>query len=136
MPGSRCGRAGSEDGQRALAALGLDARGLEHFEAKVRPLLVEHCLECHGDPALQVLRDGEAVSLFVDEERYGLSEHATVACAQCHTEVSPSHERACDTITSPVDCSTCHAEVVQKYLVLPVNRTGGSAPSGDCKRSG
>ena len=38
-----------------------------------------------------------------------------VACAQCHSQVTPSHERACDTITSPVDCSTCHAETVGKY---------------------
>ena len=27
----------------------IDARGLEHFESRIRPILVEHCLECHGD---------------------------------------------------------------------------------------
>jgi cytochrome b subunit of formate dehydrogenase len=87
------------------------------------------CLECHGDPTLQVLRDGVAVSLFVDEERYGLSEHGTVACAQCHTEVTPNHpERSCATIISPVDCSICHAQQVQEH---DLSRHGELAASGD-----
>jgi len=74
-----------------------------------------NCLRCHSDPRLAVARDGEAVSLFVDESAYNIGSHAGTACAQCHTQVSPSHERACDTITQAVDCSICHAEVVQKY---------------------
>ena len=35
----------------------IDARGLEHFESKVRPILVEHCLECHGEDP-DVLKGG------------------------------------------------------------------------------
>ena len=27
----------------------IDERGLEHFESRIRPILVEHCLQCHGD---------------------------------------------------------------------------------------
>jgi cytochrome b subunit of formate dehydrogenase len=74
-----------------------------------------NCMRCHADPTLEMVRDGEVVSLFVDETAYDIGSHAGTACAQCHTQVTPSHERACDTITRPVDCSTCHAEVVQKY---------------------
>jgi predicted CXXCH cytochrome family protein len=74
------------------------------------------CLKCHSDPALTMERDGTAVSIYVDEEALALSEHGDKACAQCHTEVTPGHpERSCATITSPVDCSICHAEQVNRH---------------------
>jgi cytochrome b subunit of formate dehydrogenase len=73
------------------------------------------CLTCHGDQSLTMGRDGQPVSLFVDHERYGRSAHAEVACAQCHTEVDPSHDRACETVRSRVDCSICHAEQVDRH---------------------
>jgi predicted CXXCH cytochrome family protein len=73
------------------------------------------CLSCHADQSLTMQRDGQVVSLFVDETIYNLRDHASVACAQCHTEVSPSKTRSCETITSKVDCSICHAEPVQDY---------------------
>jgi cytochrome b subunit of formate dehydrogenase len=74
-----------------------------------------NCLRCHSDPELAMERHGVTVSLDVDETAYNISSHAGVACAQCHVEVTPSRERACETIVSPVDCSTCHAAVVQNY---------------------
>ena len=74
------------------------------------------CLTCHGDPSFGVERDGKTVSLYVDHQRYGGSAHAEVACAQCHTGVTPSRARACETVKSPnVDCSICHADQVQRY---------------------
>ncbi len=89
----------------------------------------QSCFECHADPSLQVERNGEMVSLWVDEKLYGLSSHSRTACAQCHTEVNPNHsERACATITSPVDCSICHAEQVQEQVF---SRHGELAAEGD-----
>ena len=38
-----------------------------------------------------------------------------IRCIQCHTGATPNHERPCDTIPSRVDCSICHAEVVDIY---------------------
>ncbi len=73
------------------------------------------CLRCHGDPQLTMQRDGETISLFVDQDKYAASAHAEKACAQCHTEVTASHARPCETIKSKVDCSICHAEPVQQY---------------------
>ncbi len=73
------------------------------------------CLTCHGQQDLAVARDGETVSLFVDEHVFNDSAHTETACAQCHTGVSVSHERACETIEEPVDCSICHAEQVTDY---------------------
>lgn len=73
------------------------------------------CLACHGRKDLAVERDGKTKSLYVDLEKYSLSTHAKVACAQCHTEVSPSHDRPCETVRSRVDCSICHASQVEQY---------------------
>ncbi len=73
------------------------------------------CLRCHGQENLNKQVGGQTVSLFVDAERIAGSTHGKVACAQCHSEITPSHERACDTITRKVDCSVCHAEPASQY---------------------
>jgi len=73
------------------------------------------CLTCHSKPDLAMERDGKQVSLYVDEAAYSTSKHAGVGCAQCHSDVSPSHERPCETVTRKVDCSVCHAEVAGTY---------------------
>ncbi len=73
------------------------------------------CLTCHGQPDLAMTRDGQSVSLFIDERTFMGSAHAGTACAQCHTDVTVAMERACATIGSPVDCSICHAEQVTEY---------------------
>ena len=51
------GAADDETPIRETIQNAIDARGLEHFESKVRPLLVEHCLECHGEDP-EVLKGG------------------------------------------------------------------------------
>jgi len=87
------------------------------------------CLECHTKPDIQMIRNGETVSLLIDEEAYGYSMHAQIACAQCHTEVTPNHqERACATIKTPVDCAICHAQAVQEH---ETSRHGRLAAAGD-----
>ncbi len=73
------------------------------------------CLTCHGKKDLFTERDGKRVSLYVDEEAYVASTHNGVACAQCHSEVQPSHSRPCETITSKVDCSVCHEAQADQY---------------------
>jgi cytochrome b subunit of formate dehydrogenase len=75
----------------------------------------EDCLSCHGRTDLTMERDGEIVSLFVDQNNFNLSAHAGTACSQCHSEARPSDTRACETIVSGVDCSVCHAEQVEDY---------------------
>jgi hypothetical protein len=61
------------------------------------------CLTCHSQQDLTMTRDGEAISLFVDEEAHEGSMHADTACAQCHTDVTVAQERACSTVQSAVD---------------------------------
>jgi cytochrome b subunit of formate dehydrogenase len=87
------------------------------------------CLECHNNLELTMVRDGVEVSLHVDPDTYARSAHAQTACAQCHTDVTPEHpERPCATISSPVDCSICHAAEVQDH---ELSRHGQLAAADD-----
>jgi cytochrome b subunit of formate dehydrogenase len=73
------------------------------------------CLSCHADANLTIERDGETVSLFVDETAFSHSMHAGTACAQCHTDVTASRTRPCETIQEQVDCSICHEAQVTEF---------------------
>jgi hypothetical protein len=71
------------------------------------------CLRCHERGAIRASDDGR--SLTVHTADLTASRHAKIACNQCHSEVSPSRVRACETITKKVDCAACHAEVGTQY---------------------
>ncbi len=86
------------------------------------------CFRCHSNRDLYMVRNGERISLYVDEAAWNASRHSGVACAQCHTEVNSAAKRPCSTIRSPVDCSICHAEVVRQY---EESAHGRLAASGD-----
>ncbi len=73
------------------------------------------CLRCHDNKDLTMTRNGKKVSIYVDPDVYAVSMHAKTACAQCHTDVSPSHERPCETVKAKVDCSICHEDKVAAY---------------------
>ncbi len=71
------------------------------------------CLTCHERPSIKSTKDGR--SLYVDPTTVSTSMHAAKACSQCHSGVSPSKVRPCETLTQKVDCAACHAAVVQQY---------------------
>jgi predicted CXXCH cytochrome family protein len=71
------------------------------------------CLECHGREDIKSSADGG--SLFVNPEVLKNSIHAKTACAQCHSEVSPSNARACATIKNKVNCGVCHNKEVEIF---------------------
>ena len=73
------------------------------------------CLSCHETPDLKAAKDGR--SLFVDAGELSGSRHAKTACSQCHSGVNPSSRRPCEALTANVDCSVCHAQVVDQYQV-------------------
>ncbi|NJN63666.1 MAG: hypothetical protein HC882_01495 [Acidobacteria bacterium] len=73
------------------------------------------CLACHANRELATTKAGRQVSLFVDEQIYHQTAHASVACAQCHTDVTVSLHRPCETVRSQVDCSICHAVEVEQF---------------------
>src|SRR5208337_2012955 len=70
------------------------------------------CMRCHANASLKSA-NGRSMLVRVDE--VAGSRHVKVACSQCHSEVNASHVRPCETITHPVDCTACHAEVGQQY---------------------
>jgi hypothetical protein len=91
------------------------------------------CLRCHNLPDVKSSKDGH--SLRIDASVVRSSQHAKVACSQCHSEVNVSHTRPCETITKKVECSACHAEVAQQFTASThgklVAKGDGNAPN--CK---
>ena len=71
------------------------------------------CRRCHDRTDIKSSKDGR--SLYVDASELSHSMHVKQACSQCHTGVSTSSLRACETITQKVNCTSCHAEVGQQY---------------------
>ncbi len=91
-----------------------------HQPHKVRKVFYDQgmadrdCMRCHDDPDLKSSKDGR--SLQVHGADLVGSRHVTTACSQCHTGVTASRERPCETIVQKVDCSSCHVEIGQQYL--------------------
>lgn len=73
----------------------------------------QDCLNCHSRENIKDSEDHH--SLFVDYSVIKNSRHTNISCSQCHTQVSPSHVRPCDSITQKVDCASCHAAVGEEY---------------------
>jgi len=76
---------------------------------------VLNCLVCHAD----VEKLGGRKDLLVDADTFYDSSHGqgNITCGQCHTEIEPKRDRACETIRSKVDCSICHEEQVAEYRI-------------------
>lgn len=73
-----------------------------------------NCLECHEDKNIHKTENGEKISLYVDIKDITSSVHRKTPCVKCHTDVTPSLERPCETAQS-VDCSSCHEEESIQY---------------------
>jgi cytochrome b subunit of formate dehydrogenase len=71
------------------------------------------CLRCHERRDIRASRDGR--SLYVDSATLAGSMHVKQACSQCHTGVTPSRIRPCETLTQKVNCASCHAEIGTQY---------------------
>ena len=88
------------------------------YQARVRN---QACTDCHASDAFKTKtmeRDGKAVSLYVDVDRYYAGSHgkAGKACSECHSGVTRVPKvRACETIQTKVDCAACHADQVSQH---------------------
>jgi len=71
------------------------------------------CMRCHSRADLRATNDGRPLQ--VHQDSVLASRHGRVACSQCHSGVSPSRVRPCETITARVDCSACHAAADSLY---------------------
>jgi uncharacterized protein with PIN domain len=89
-----------------------------HQPHKVRKVFYDQgmadrdCLECHEKENLKA-KDGR--SIFTNTDELTQSAHKKTACSQCHSGVTPSKLRPCETITQMVDCGACHTEVMSAY---------------------
>ncbi|MFH1320142.1 MAG: cytochrome c3 family protein [Bacteroidota bacterium] len=73
------------------------------------------CLKCHEKDDVHKLFNDERVSLKVDKSDLSNSVHKNIPCVKCHSDVSTSLKRPCETARK-VDCSNCHAEVSNLYF--------------------
>jgi hypothetical protein len=90
------------------------------------------CMRCHANASLKSA-DGRPMLVRVSE--VAGSRHLKVACSQCHSEVNASRVRPCETITHPVDCTSCHAEIGQQYQLSTHGQmhAKGDANAPSCK---
>ena len=73
------------------------------------------CLKCHIKESAHKVVGGKKFSLHVKVQELQDSAHKNIPCVKCHTDVSPTHKRPCDT-AQYVNCSSCHAEVGREYV--------------------
>lgn len=76
-------------------------------EVRREPLVIgmadRDCIKCH-----------EAGAPFVHQTEILDSAHNKIPCVKCHSDVSPEHERPCDT-AGMVNCTSCHAKQGEDY---------------------
>ena len=94
----------------------------KYRSARLRPReeRSQNCLGCHGNADLTTTRNGETISLYVDQGKRSHGVHGQLPCASCHVEVMLPEaaqfvERPCEPVKSKVDCAACHAETVAEY---------------------
>lgn len=73
------------------------------------------CLKCHAGNAAYRTVDGKKVVMKFSQEDLENSVHRNIACTKCHTDVTNSAHRPCET-AKHVDCSNCHVEVSDQYI--------------------
>jgi cytochrome b subunit of formate dehydrogenase len=72
------------------------------------------CLTCHEDNSLSTERNGKEISLHVSPDSFAVSKHGSMDCISCHVGFDPDELPHKEKIT-PVDCSTCHSEVLKSF---------------------
>ncbi len=73
------------------------------------------CVKCHEKDDVHKEVNGKTVSLKVNKSDLATSVHKSISCTKCHTDVTISLQRPCET-AKKVDCSNCHIEASNLYL--------------------
>jgi predicted CXXCH cytochrome family protein len=113
---------------RALAAKGpcIECHGSHYIKAvaigKVGVKENTYCLTCHKNKINMSMKNGEALSVYVDEAALAGSAHAKLQCTQCHSEFSKTQHpvrsfgsRRAYSIAAAELCLTCHKEAAKLY---------------------
>jgi predicted CXXCH cytochrome family protein len=108
----------------AAAALAAGARAAGGDQA---------CLACHGDRGLEMRRDGQRRSLFVDAAALARSVHGDLACTDCHDGVNAA-ARPHHGPVGAVDCRGCHDGLAKSHAFHPDFAAAGAATAEtDCE---
>ncbi len=82
------------------------------------------CLFCHGKPGMtRTLPSGEPLSLTIDSNHFGSSAHKSVACVECHTNISTfphpdlqAQSQRQFSMEMYTICQKCHVDQYNKTL--------------------
>jgi len=81
-----------------------------------------YCLICHRNKINMSMKNGEPLSVFIDEAAVANSAHAKLQCTQCHSEFSKTQHpvrsfgsRRAYSIAAAELCLTCHKEAAKLY---------------------
>lgn len=107
----------------------------------------DYCLKCHGKKGLKMrFKNGELISLYVDEKEFLKSAHGKKPCTFCHEEFSKGrhprklYESKRDFVKelSPKACARCHADECRRYERCvhgaSVKKKGIAPLCSDCHR--
>lgn len=97
-----------------LACAGIVLAAEEPAAAEAKPYPSSGCLECHSDNTLSFERDGQKVSLFVDEKAVASSVHNTLECVDCHEKFDGDATPHRSPMVR-VDCTACHDDLGKKH---------------------
>jgi predicted CXXCH cytochrome family protein len=82
----------------------------------------QYCLSCHKGKLTKTMKNGESLSLFVEEPLLRSSVHAKLQCADCHAGFSKSQHpvrsytsRREYTIVTSDRCKKCHSDASKQY---------------------
>ncbi len=109
----------------ALVVGGLLAPGL-HAQTR------DDCLMCHSDRELTGTKDGQEISVFVDDGVLSKSVHGELQCIACHSDLEGSDFPHSEDV-QPVRCVACHEDVADELARGPhgkwVNKPGRESES-------
>lgn len=114
----------------ALSAKGtcVECHGSHYIKAKAVPKTAikenQYCMTCHSRKISMTMKNGEILSVFVDESILRNSVHGNLKCIDCHKGFSVTEHpmrsfdssRAYSIVTSE-NCWKCHAEAYKKYEI-------------------
>lgn len=88
------------------------------------------CLECHRDETLSFKRDGQKVSLFVEQKQVAQSAHKSLECVDCHEKFDGDAVPHRSPMVK-VDCVACHEDTGKKHAFHPRLAQTSSADGKD-----
>jgi hypothetical protein len=103
-----------------------------------------YCISCHRNQLFLTMKNGESLSLYIDQSMVGNSVHGKLKCTECHAGFSKTvhpvrsfNSRRDYSILTADACRKCHAEVSKQFegsVHLSLLKTGNlKAPTcTDC----